>query len=284
MPPQQREIALSTTKDAAEAPILQASRHLLKSNGSILGSEVAEVIGPLFPTFDSAIPKDLRPALASIDGRQAISHGRIYDFIQSFGPILHTLGFGRGQRIAVVLPNGPELALCIVTVATWASCVPLSANGVASELEHDLQRCGADLVIGPCPDAVFEPLSSRDERFCVLANNETDYKGFASIEESANKLGIPFVGLVPSSTEAGIFRLSLPKANKLRKGKVDTCKNTGNNEVLVLFTSGTTGNKKLVPHQLSPMLTAATTIALSWNLTSDDVNCNLMPLFHGTWK
>jgi acyl-coenzyme A synthetase/AMP-(fatty) acid ligase len=56
--------------------------------------------------------------------------------------------------------------------------------------------------------------------------------------------------------------------------------NAASDECLVLFTSGTTGNKKLVPHQMRDMLTAAATIALSWDLTPFDVNCNLMPLFH----
>jgi acyl-CoA synthetase (AMP-forming)/AMP-acid ligase II/acyl carrier protein len=61
---------------------------------------------------------------------------------------------------------------------------------------------------------------------------------------------------------------------------VSTEPNNANDEVLVLFTSGTTGSKKLVPHVMGDMLTAAATIALSWDLTPSDVNCNLMPLFH----
>lgn len=56
--------------------------------------------------------------------------------------------------------------------------------------------------------------------------------------------------------------------------------NSAEDEVLVLFTSGTTGNKKLVPHCMSEIMTAAATIALSWDLTPSDVNINLMPLFH----
>ena len=56
--------------------------------------------------------------------------------------------------------------------------------------------------------------------------------------------------------------------------------NSANDEVLVLFTSGTTGSKKLVPHVMGDMLTASATIALSWDLSQSDVNCNLMPLFH----
>jgi acyl-coenzyme A synthetase/AMP-(fatty) acid ligase/acyl carrier protein len=347
MPPQER-VAYATNEVGAfkkqqedggmladESPILQATRHLLQPNGSILGSDVARTIEPLFPTFCSAIPSHTTSAaaLASIDGRHVISHGRIVDFcLQYFGPALHQLGFGRGHRIAVVLPNGPELALCIVATAQWASCVPLSATGAASELEADLQRCGADLVIGPysappdgflyvCHDA-DAVLLTPDERFCVLPDGNQmsmqDYKVFGSIEESAKKLNIPFVGLIPSPYEAGIFRLVMTDIShnqKKTQGPFNLCfdhkdsplmsssnhpalacleslrvsseeetsflhPNQARDEVLVLFTSGTTGNKKLVPHHLGDMLTASTTIALSWNLTKADVNCNLMPLFH----
>ena len=49
---------------------------------------------------------------------------------------------------------------------------------------------------------------------------------------------------------------------------------------MVLFTSGTTGNKKLVPHLMGDLLTSATVVALSWQLKPTDVNCNMMPLFH----
>ncbi|KAL3919384.1 MAG: hypothetical protein SGILL_003780, partial [Bacillariaceae sp.] len=39
-------------------------------------------------------------------------------------------------------------------------------------------------------------------------------------------------------------------------------------------------NKKLVPHKLGDMMIAAAVIAVSWNLSPTDINCNLMPLFH----
>ena len=61
---------------------------------------------------------------------------------------------------------------------------------------------------------------------------------------------------------------------------MDPQPNRDYDEALVLFTSGTTGNKKLVPHCMGDLLTAATVIALSWRLEPSDVNCNLMPLFH----
>jgi acyl-coenzyme A synthetase/AMP-(fatty) acid ligase/acetyltransferase-like isoleucine patch superfamily enzyme len=295
-----RQVSSSQSLDGlstSEASILAATRHLLKPNGSILGSAVFKVIEPLFPTFVSAIPTHLasRPALGSIDGRAPINHARIHDFVTTeFGPALHAYGFGRGDRIALVLPNGPELALAIAATLQWASCVPLSANGAASELEADLMRAGVDLIVGPYAGAMHkEGTIGTDERFHVM-DADSDWSVFASIERTAARLGIPFLGLVPSPIDAGIFKLVVPsrvtgpikfstvhRLLPLRSNnKVSKLPNTADSEVLVLFTSGTTGNKKLVPHLLMDMLTAATMIALSWDLTEHDVNCNLMPLFH----
>jgi acyl-CoA synthetase (AMP-forming)/AMP-acid ligase II len=298
MPPQEHRT--DSGESVEQTPILAASRHLLKPNGSILGREVADCILPQFPTFASAIPTNLtaRPALGSIDGREPVTHSRIHDFLlNEFGPSLHKLGFGKGDRIALILPNGPELALAIVATAQWASCVPLSANGAHSELESDLQRCGADLVIGPYSGPLARQESSKtDSRFNVMASADNNWDVFQHVEESAKKLGIPFVGLMPSPGESGIFKLVPTRSEKpikfddavvlkpFRRGKkrkaVLAVPNSADDEVLVLFTSGTTGNKKLVPHLMGNMLTAAATIALSWDLTPADVNCNLMPLFH----
>ena len=369
-----------------DVPLLATCRHLLQPSGKIVGRDVAEAILPAFPTFCSAVPLPTplgplstaahapRLALASIDGRVPLTHERVRDFcVHDFGPTLHSLGFGKGDRIALVLPNGPELALAIFATSHWASCVPLSANGAISELEADLLRCGATLVIGPYSGRVAPGNSTKASRgggrynekmdgeggggnvfaFDFGNNNDDnnntsggnfirtnsgnnnngndadrfnvsgsspnrDWSAFRTVEDAAAKVGIPFVGLVPSPEEAGIFSLQstrlphplqfdkvslkspsidqrrgassltydAPKLPLSRRndgkytGAISTEPNSAKDEVLVLFTSGTTGNKKLVPHNMGDMLTAAATIALSWDLSPSDVNCNLMPLFH----
>jgi acyl-CoA synthetase (AMP-forming)/AMP-acid ligase II len=257
------------------SPLLEACRHLLLPNGSIIGRDVAEAVLPLFPTVRSAIPtaSSRIVALQSIDGRTGITHERIVQAIDAFGAAIHGYHFGRGSRIALVLPNGPELALAILCVSHWACCVPLSATGAVQELQADLQRCDADLVIGLL-DPAHRP-----------------------IQNCAQDLRIPFLGLVPSTTEAGVFSLQLPINGgmmELKQGSSnaglgvcrmkDTQPNGAMDEILVLFTSGTTGNKKLVPHLQGDIITAAATIALSWNLTPADINLNMMPLFHGMFK
>jgi acyl-CoA synthetase (AMP-forming)/AMP-acid ligase II len=297
--------------------------------------------------------------LASIDGRHPLGHTDTFVFIQEFGQTLHGLGIGRGHRVALCIPNGAELALGILAVSQWACCVPLSSNSASSELKADLERCGAHLVIGPyargpLPTRVTTTTISSSssssfgqlvddkkkelaKKFNVMESSNIDDNSDSTssaspaardwtvhhhVEEIANELNIPFVGMVPSPVDAATFRLWVPPTNtatstdpqrsktrsKLRTHQdvpldydsipivhgitlVDDDKegiphkdrfqpNSGLDEALVLFTSGTTGNKKLVPHFMGDILTAALTIALSWELRPSDVNCNLMPLFH----
>jgi acyl-CoA synthetase (AMP-forming)/AMP-acid ligase II/serine acetyltransferase len=283
------------TEVSLVSPLLSSCQHLLQSNGSIDGNEVADAILPNFPSLSSAIPADYfagKNGILSIDGRTPLTHYRIREFIMAnLGPALHGMGYGRGHRIALVLPNGPELALAILAVSNWASCVPLNAYGATIELQKDLQMSGASMVIG-------------------MADTS------ATIQDMAKALHIPFCGLNPSKTESGIFDLvpmssnamhvpKSPRRNRRMRPDNDICcnpkafddvasdfsasfvdnetnflSNEHDDEVIVLFTSGTTGTKKLVPHKLGDMLIASACIALSWNLKPEDVNCNLMPLFH----
>ena len=262
-----------------KAPIVAASEHLLRPNGSIIGSQVAHAILPKFPTLLSAFPgtHGRKTALESIDNRQAIDHAHIYRFIEDVGVVLHRMRIGRGHRVAVVLPNGPELATAILAISQWACCVPMNAFGAIEELEKDLQTAACDLLIG------------------VI---DCD----AGVRRMADSHNIPFCGLVPDRQYAGIFSLHppvdiLPQPSPKRSNIPFEADRSGGNhfpafneeqfepnrhddEVLVLFTSGTTGSKKLVPHLLGDVLIASACISVSWKLSPEDTNCNLMPLFH----
>jgi acyl-CoA synthetase (AMP-forming)/AMP-acid ligase II len=292
------------------APIIHYSQHLLQPNGSISGAKVAAAILPRFPNLLSALPRSKNPchhALNSIDSRSGITQDQIRECILNVGQSLHQIQIGRGHRIALVLPNGPELALAILAVTTWSSCVPLNAYGAAAELESDLNLAAVDLVIGLQSDH----------------GSENDIRGLAA------KVDLPFCGLVPDSQFAGLFTLVPPQPQHTRGllSNLNTCAykdnstkrneslydvplsprrselameeadrsagntlpptgpqlflpNTHSDEVLVLFTSGTTGCKKLVPHLLADVLVATACISVSWDLQTTDTNCNLMPLFH----
>lgn len=56
---------------------------------------------------------------------------------------LNALGLGRGDRVAIVLPNGPEMATAFVAVAAAASTAPLNPAYRADELDFYLTDIGA---------------------------------------------------------------------------------------------------------------------------------------------
>jgi acyl-CoA synthetase (AMP-forming)/AMP-acid ligase II len=248
----------------SKSPIIELSQHLLLPNGQIIGKHVAELVLPKYTTIVSAKTTNTTAtaAIRSIDGREPITHLQIVNAVQDFGHTLHTHftnTIGRGSRIVVLLPNGSELALMILCVSNFACCVPLSATGTIQELVIDIQRCDATMIIG-------------------LQDNSHD-----PIRNCAKELNIPFIGIIPSTKYAGLFTLQLPSRDDHlipSKRYIDQQPNGPTDEALVLFTSGTTANKKLVPHCQGEIITAATIIALSWNLSYDDFNCNMMPLFH----
>lgn len=324
--------------------MIAASQEHLQASGKVVGTQVSKTLRDEgYDTLAKSIPEDPQTTnqafIGSLDGRIPLTHQDTKSFVQDFGEVLHALGVRRGHRVALVLPNGSELALSLLAISQWTSCVPINATGGgAAEIKADLARSGADILIGPyCAgpissdypkgfdrNAIHASRQALADKYNVLENKKSssdkvsvDWTVHSHVRDAANDFGIPFVGLVPHPGISGLFRLLVPTGQesfplsfdnvppvptqrlieKLRPGSklpgrdelpLDKKPNTIGDEALVLFTSGTTGNKKLVPHQLLDILCAAVTIALSWNLkptngtskADGDVNCNLMPLFH----
>jgi acyl-coenzyme A synthetase/AMP-(fatty) acid ligase len=108
-----------------------------------------------------------------------------------------------------------------------------------------------------------------DKRFNVMESAENSWDVFQHVEER-QEVEIPFVGLMPSpakrvsSSSCRRDRIPLKFADAVdlkpfrrNKKSVQTIPNSTADDEVVL-TSGTTGNKKLVPHLMGNMLTAAT--------------------------
>src|SRR5215211_6094151 len=69
-------------------------------------------------------------------GRVPLTYGRLYQHVDEIQVRLRALGVARHDRVVVVLPNGPEMALAYVTVAASAVCAPLNPAYAAEELER----------------------------------------------------------------------------------------------------------------------------------------------------
>ena len=317
----------TTNTTTVAAPLVAAAQHLLQPNGSLRGQAVADHVVPQFPTLLSAIPRtSTRPALYSsspppvavphstshdtttttttttttsppttTDG--PLTHADVYDFLARVGPQFHAAGIGRGHRVAVVLPNGPILAVALLAVSTWATCLPLNALGAPDEVRHELQAAQCDVILGQPKDHDNNDTNSLAATVAQQLNvplirvisHPHDPAGKFSLvfENDKQTNGFPLVGLpkhhqqsqqsphVSSSSSS----LTAHETTDLLSSSRFTA-NSWNDVVLLLFTSGTTGGKKLVPHSWQSLLVATACIAVSWQLTPDDINCNFMPLFH----
>jgi len=165
---------------------------------------------------------------------------------------LNALGIGRNDRVAIVLPNGPEMAAAFVTIAAGATTAPLNPAYRAEEFEFYLTDLGAKALI-------------------------LDAAGNEAAEAVAKKLGMPVLRLdVAADAPAGKFKLL---GNPIGPAKV-----TGPAEpddiALVLHTSGTTSRPKIVPLTGANIAASAKNIRETLALTPADRCLNIMPLFH----
>ncbi len=197
---------------------------------------------------------DASTAIAA-PGREPLDYAGLRDHIGRTIGRLNELGIGRGDRVAIVLPNGPEMASAFVSVAAAATTAPLNPNYRRKEYDFYLEDLGAKALL-------------------VEAGSESD-----SVE-SARSLGIAVLELhVPDGARAGEFELAadldgppVPVASPGPAGSGDIA--------LVLHTSGTTSRPKIVPLLHSNLVASAGNIRRTLRLTPEDLCLNVMPLFH----
>ncbi len=188
----------------------------------------------------------------SAPGRASLTYSRLRYQVDEVAKFLNALGLSRGDPIAVVLPNGPEMAVCFLGVTRCATCAPLNPAYRTNEFEFYLSDIGAKALI-------------------VLAGSSS------AAEAVANARGIPVLRLSPkSSAEAGVFTLEADSATN--PSSADLAK--PEDVALILHTSGTTGRPKLVPLTQANLHVSAGNIKTSLKLSCVDRCLNVMPLFH----
>ena len=163
-------------------------------------------------------------------------------------------GIGRGDRVAIVLPNGPEMAAAFVAVAAGAVTAPLNPAYREDEFDFYLDDLKARALI-------------------VQQGVETPARA------AAERRGVDIVELVPDlDGPAGRFSLLYPAPSMgvAASGGFADSADAG----LILHTSGTTSRPKMVPLSQANICASARHIGESLMLTADDRCLNIMPLFH----
>ena len=199
-----------------------------------------------------AVGRDEDVAISAPAG-QPLNYAQLRTLVQSTTLSLNAAGIGRNDRVAIVLPNGPEMATSFMAVASAATSAPLNPAYRADEFEFYLSDLNAR--------ALVVEQGSSSPAVAVAAK-----LGIAVIELQAT----PALG-------SGAFTLNLG-------GLAGPCTLPGAAQAgdiaLVLHTSGTTSRPKIVPLTQTNVCASAGNIATTARFTSEDRGLNVMPLFH----
>ena len=181
-------------------------------------------------------------------GRPPLTYAGLRVHCDRIARQLASQGLDHTDRVAIVLPNGPEMASAFLAVAGVMSAAPLNPAYKQSEYAFYLE--------------------DRAPKLVIVAAGSTN-----PVREAATALGIQVVETdVPDGAPAGIFSLFDTEA--------DIAPATDDHEALVLHTSGTTSRPKVVPLLQRNIAASARNIAASLELSSADHCLNIMPLFH----
>lgn len=195
------------------------------------------------------------PAI-SAPGRAPLAHGALRALIARTLAGLNGWGIGRNDRVAIVLPNGPEMATCFMACASGVASAPLNPAYRADEFEFylsDLQARALIVEQGSSSPAV----------------------------EVAKKLGVRLIEL-RAGDAAGDFTL-VDASGGVGSGGSAAAQGgfaQPDDVSMVLHTSGTTSRPKIVPLSQANLAASATSIRTTLQFSASDCGLNIMPLFH----
>ena len=85
--------------------------------------------------------RDDAPAIGAPE-RTALTHKGLRQLAQRTISDLNRMGIGRNDRVAIVLPNGPEMAAAFIAIACGATTAPLNPAYRAEEFDFYLSDPG----------------------------------------------------------------------------------------------------------------------------------------------
>jgi acyl-CoA synthetase (AMP-forming)/AMP-acid ligase II len=192
------------------------------------------------------------PALIVADTGEVLSYAQAARQIETLAQRLAGLGVRRGDRVAMCLPNGPDIVLLLLAItAVGAAAAPLNPAYTEPEFAFYL----GDIV----PRLLLVPVGGAAAATAAAALSGTTVIG---VQATA---GAPPELLGPNGPAAPMRSYELGGPDDV---------------ALVLHTSGTTSRPKQVPLRQRNLMASAGKIAAHYRLGRDDVSFCVMPLFH----
>ncbi len=185
------------------------------------------------------------PAKPSLTYRQLRQH--IVELVAQ----LNQLGVGRGDRLAIAIPNGPEMVVTYLAAATCGTAAPLNPKYKQDEFAFYYESTGAIALI-------------------VLG------EGIEAAKAAAADIDMTLI----QATAQGDGTLSLKQVGGKQRDPKPHELAESEDIAMILHTSGTTSRPKRVPIRHRNLAASASNIIGTYSLSDQDRALCVMPLFH----
>src|SRR5262245_47568017 len=198
--------------------------------------------------LDNGSPSHVAVAVSG-DG-PVVTYDQLRRQVDSLAARLNQFGLGRGDRIAMALPNGLEMIVSFLAASAVGAAAPLNPAYRLDEFKFYLEDTGAAALIVPPTGSDEARAAAGDQRLIIEADLDTE--GKVRISSTATATGSSSDPDYPNDDETA----------------------------LVLHTSGTTSRPKRVPLSHTNLKISARNVAGTYQLSAEDVSLCVMPLFH----
>ncbi|KAM0443254.1 hypothetical protein ACHAQK_003617 [Fusarium lateritium] len=223
---------------------------------SVLLQQTSDLVKRSYTSFAQFLSHDDKPALRASSGGHVITHRELQQFVNGFQLPVDTPTQRQKPIVSIAIPNGPLLAATCIAVATYYTLSPINPAAGPDQFRTDILQAGADFI-----------LTTREE----YSKLQLDAQWV--IENNIQVFILSWTG------DEGIALRTLD-GGSVPGGKIGRVPNKADDIGLILFTSGTSGTKKVVPLTIHSIITGVVFVMESWGLTSDDICLNMMPLYH----
>jgi amino acid adenylation domain-containing protein len=222
----------------------------IEQGGGVAGSPVFSSLEDMIAHYGRTAPR--RKAILAL-GQSPLTYAGLRARINEIVFGLRKLGIGRHDRLAILMPNGPENAIAAIAAAAGAVCVPLNPRFTADECQRYFPELRLAAVL-------------------TLAGASVPGRNVAKA------LGIPVIELSPLPGEGlGAFSLH---SSEMRPLRLDEPAAMADDDAIVLLTSGSTSRPKSVPLTQANICLSARNVVEALVLEGQDRLLNVLPLFH----
>lgn len=185
--------------------------------------------------------------------RRPMTYGALWTQANEVVFGLRNVGVRRTDRVAIVLPDGPEAAVAAITVAAGAVCVPLNPGFTCDEYQR-----------------YFDEL----QLAALLTHADLN----SASRRAAQIQGVPVIDVSIRPNEgAGAFSV----AGRAPQLLVDDEFASSADDAFILMTSGSTSRPKTVPLTHASVCLSADNVGAALELEARDRLLGVLPLFHG---